>query len=546
MTDPQTFRARLIRLAIWLLIVLAVFAAIGLLIEVSKMARGVPGQSQDFRLLSVAGLIAANLVFTAVLAIVAVLFLWVRVASSLPNLRGWHMQRPTSEFTARDAIPGYTLQDYLRQEDRVFAELDELINDAWEEEVRGEYSRYCKDSPCNPAAILDRNWNRSCVLQAPNPIGGVLLIHGLSDAPYSLRVLGQRLHSEGYTVVWLRVPGHGTCPAALARVSRHDWTAAVKIAASGLGELLPPGSPITLAGYSNGGALSVHYALEALDDPSLPQVKALLLFSPMIGINPMARITRVYHTVALVSGNRKAQWASVNAEIDPFKYNSWPMNGNVQAWAMTQAVEQRLSRLQKAGRMREMPPVLAMQSAVDETVVVSKLITVLFDRLQCQSSELFLYDVNRAGVLSNLLNLSFEKAVVPKLKRMDLPFRLSIVTNAGMDSQQVVLRTRDGGTFSEQPLQQFWPDGYVSLSHVAVPFAPEDPIYGTAEATAFTGISLGTLSLRAEPSALQIPTSLFARSRHNPFYAFMQEYILQWLAKNSVASPEAREKDRTS
>ena len=29
-------------------------------------------------------------------------------------------------------------------------------------------------------------------------------------------------------------------------------------------------------------------------------------------------------------------------EIDPFKHNSWPMNTSVQAWQMTQQVEQRL------------------------------------------------------------------------------------------------------------------------------------------------------------------------------------------------------------
>ena len=82
----------------------------------------------------------------------------------------------------------------------------------------------------------------------------------------------------------------------------------------------------------------------------------------MIGINPMARITRLYHAVALVSRNKKAQWSSIEAEVDPFKFSSWPMNANVQAWAVTQLVEKELAQLDKAGRMAEMPPVLAMQS----------------------------------------------------------------------------------------------------------------------------------------------------------------------------------------
>jgi esterase/lipase len=346
-----------------------------------------------------------------------------------------------------------------------------------------------------------------------------------------LRALGERLHAEGYTVVWLRLPGHGTSPSALAHVSWRDWTAAVNVAVCGLRDLLPKGTPLVLGGYSNGGALSVFYALSSIDNTALPNANAIVLFSPMLGINPMARITRLYHMVAMVSGNEKAQWSSVNAEIDPYKYSSWPLNGNVQAWAMTQAVERKLAALEKSGRMNEMPPVLAMQSVVDSTVVVPKLITVLFDRLESESDELFLFDINRVDWLGNLLHRSFEQTVVPTLKRTDPPYRLTVLKNAQVDSPQVVVQTRKGGSWSEQAVDMSWPDGVVSLSHIAVPFPPEDPIYGSIDATADNGLSLGSLSMRAEPSALLIPSSLFVRCRHNPFYAFMEDRTIRWLSQ---------------
>ena len=142
-----------------------------------------------------------------------------------------------------------------------------------------------------------------------------------SSSPYSLRALGERLHAEGYTVVWLRLPGHGTSPSALAHVSWRDWTAAVNVAVCGLRDLLPKGTPLVLGGYSNGGALSVFYALSSIDNTALPNANAIVLFSPMLGINPMARITRLYHMVAMVSGNEKAQWSSVNAEINAQSLN---------------------------------------------------------------------------------------------------------------------------------------------------------------------------------------------------------------------------------
>lgn len=536
-------RPKLIRFALLLLIVCAVLAAIGLIYESSIFARSMPDRGWNFRVLRLIGLVSANLVFTAVLAVAAVLYLWVRIARSLPALRGWHLQEPVSEFRAVDVEPGFTLEDYLAQEDRIFKELEALIAGPWASQSPGTYSRYHAKSVCNPETIVDRNWNRSFVMEAANPIGGVLLLHGLSDSPYSLRVLGKRLHTEGYTVVWLRIPGHGTSPCALANVSWQDWTAAVKIAVRGLRDLLPDGIPLILGGYSNGGALSVHYALTSINDTVLPKAEAIVLFSPMLGINPMAKITRLYHMVAMVSGNQKAQWAGINAEIDPFKYSSWPMNGNVQAWAVTNAVERMLDALEKTGRMNEMPPVLAMQSVVDSTVVVPKLITVLFDRLELESNELFLFDINRVDWLGNLLNRSFEESVVPKLKRTDLPYQLSVLKNAQADSRQVVVQTRKGGTWSEQAVDMSWPDGVVSLSHIAVPFPPEDPIYGSFQAIEGNGLSLGSLRMRAEPSALLIPSSLFVRSRNNPFYAFMEDRVVNWLSQtvNCASHRKSRE-----
>lgn len=519
----------MLRVGIGILAVCAFIAPAWLIYEGYEFVQVLPDQGWNLHLGRIVVLILVNLILTAMIAITAVIFLWVRLASSLSELQGWHTDRPESEFSAADAVEGYTFDDYLAQEAQVFDELDAFIADSWADHSHGTYSRYHKESICNPETIVDRNWNRSHVLQADNPIGGVLLVHGLSDAPYSLRSIGQRLHAEGYTVVWLRVPGHGTCPGALASIDWKDWTAAVQVAAKGLRDLLPAGRPLVLAGYSNGGSLAVNYAISSINDRSLPQIDAIMLFSPMIGINPLARISRLYHTVALVSRNKKAQWSSIEAEVDPFKFSSWPMNANVQAWTMTQVVEAQLAALDKSGRMSEMPPVLAMQSLVDSTVIVSKLITVLFDRLKSESSELFLFDIDRVDNLSNLFNRTFEQQIFPKLTKTDLPFCLRMLTNASADSRKVKVQTRDGESWIEQETEMVWPRTVVSLSHLAVPISPDDPIYGYQEATSKTGLPLGSLSLRAEPSALLMSNSLFVRCRNNPFYNFMENHVVDWL-----------------
>ena len=60
--------------------------------------------------------------------------------------------------------------------------------------------------------------------------GGVLLLHGLTDSPYSLRALALTLNAHGYRVLGLRLPGHGTAPSGLVTLKWQDMAAAARIA----------------------------------------------------------------------------------------------------------------------------------------------------------------------------------------------------------------------------------------------------------------------------------------------------------------------------
>ena len=205
------------------------------------------------------------------------------------------------------------------------------------------------------------------------------------------------------------------------------------------------------------------------------------------------------------------------------------MNASVQAWQMTGLVEKRLSALEKAGRMAELPPVLAFQSAVDSTVITPRLITELFNRVASNGSELVLFDVNRAGWLENLVNVGFEQRIRPELQRAGALFTLTIVTNESEESLQMVAKTRAGGSVTVSPLNAAWPAGVFSLSHVALPFSPDDPLYGTAEATRKTGLPLGSLSVRGESGVLRISDGQLLRLRHNPFYEYTENHAIEWL-----------------
>ena len=53
--------------------------------------------------------------------------------------------------------------------------------------------------------------------------------------------------------------------------------------------------------------------------------------------------------------------------------------------------------------MGQVPPILAFQSVVDDTVTAQAVMTRLFDRLPANGSELVLFDVHRGRVIDPIL-----------------------------------------------------------------------------------------------------------------------------------------------
>jgi carboxylesterase len=57
---------------------------------------------------------------------------------------------------------------------------------------------------------------------------GALLCHGVTATTAEVRPLARRLHEAGYTVAGPLLPGHGTRPEDLNRVSWQDWVGAAE------------------------------------------------------------------------------------------------------------------------------------------------------------------------------------------------------------------------------------------------------------------------------------------------------------------------------
>jgi hypothetical protein len=112
-------------------------------------------------------------------------------------------------------------------------------------------------------------------------------------------------------------------------------------------------------------------------------------------------------------------------------------------------------------------------------------------------------------------------------RRPHLGFDLTIVGNANDYSQQITVRTRKRATddWQEAATTMAWPRGVYSLSHVALPFPADDPIYGETGVNEST--RLGDLWFRGEQGGLAIPLPLLARQRFNPFFPYLENKLLE-------------------
>ena len=69
-----------------------------------------------------------------------------------------------------------------------------------------------------------------------------------------------------------------------------------------------------------------------------------------------------------------------------------------------------------------------------------------------------------------------------------------------------------------------------SLSHIALPFSPNDPVYGRSPDESLGKIvHLGLLSPRGERAVLVVPMDVLMRVSSNPFYPYLEERTLEWV-----------------
>lgn len=461
-------------------------------------------------------------------AVLILLILAIKLLNDKPDLQPWHTAELDEEFTRSSKID--SMEDYRALEDRLFKQLDELVYSEVDPSLVTGIQRFAKGSLSDSTGWTP-NWNRTFELPASNPRGGILLLHGLSDSPYSHRALGERLQAEGYHVLGLRIPGHGTAPTGLVRVEWEDMAAAVALGMKHLKAMVGE-KPISAVGYSNGGALAVHYALATLSETTLPKLQHIVLISPEIGISGMAALAVWQERIGSLLGLHKLQWNSVLPEYDPYKYGSFAVNAGRQAHELTVTNAKLLNDYATDGGLDGFPPTLAFQSVVDSTVSTKAIILDLFANLPVdRDHELVVYDLNRSGAIENLLRSDPQSDIRTIAADPQRRFGFTVVANRSFGHNNVVVRAYPAGQASpiESELDLAWPPSFFSLSHVALPFAEDDPVYGGGSGALPDQIHLGDLALRGENGVLAISPAAMLRLRWNPFYDYQEARILDFL-----------------
>jgi esterase/lipase len=186
---------------------------------------------------------------------------------------------------------------------------------------------------------------------------GVLLTHGLSDSPYAMRHLAGFFQQNGFRVMVILLPGHGTQPGDLLDVTWQEWA---KTVAYGAYQLAGEADEIYLSGYSTGAALSIYHSLR--DN----RVRGLFLFSPALKITRWAAFSKVHKLYSWLIPS--AKWVDIKPDLDIYKYESFTKN----AAAQTHTLIRQLRR-QLRGHCLDIP-VFAAASADDMTVDTSAIL----------------------------------------------------------------------------------------------------------------------------------------------------------------------------
>ena len=156
----------------------------------------------------------------------------------------------------------------------------------------------------------------------PGNEAGCLMIHGFTGSPKEMRPLGEFLAEKGFSVLGIRLAGHGTRIEDMNRVTWEDWSNSVL---DGWHLLCPNTSKIFIIGFSMGGALALYHA-------SFLPVDGVISFSAPYKIEGDPRLKFLPFGAKIIpyAPKGKSDWQDPHAAHEHFSYDLYPTKAVIQ------------------------------------------------------------------------------------------------------------------------------------------------------------------------------------------------------------------------
>ncbi len=220
---------------------------------------------------------------------------------------------------------------------------------------------------------------------------GVLLVHGFTGTPMSMRPWGEHLAAEGFAVRCPLLPGHGTRWQDCNQVDEDAWVAAALEAFEALADGC---DQVFVAGLSMGGTVAVRLA------ELRPDVAGLVVVNPSLLTRRLD--ARLLPVLARVTGS----WAPIGSDIKRTgvveqAYDRMPLRGMMAL--------RRLWRTTRADLHRVTAPVLAFTSVDDHVVEPESTDVLLAGISSTDVTRVALEDSYHVATLDNDAPLIFDR-----------------------------------------------------------------------------------------------------------------------------------------
>ena len=278
-----------------------------------------------------------------------------------PSIRTQRLE-PTGESVAFDATQYSDFVDYINKT-RIHLRKYTAFMDPGNSEREIELATPFRVRP-------DQTNSKSTCSANTQPTRGIVLLHGLSDMPATMRDIANAFAERCFISYSMLLPGHGARPSELLDVSRNDWLAAARFGVSSMQQEV---DEVYIGGFSLGGLVAVQ---AAMDDSSIAGVFA---FSPALSLH---RSIFLDQTIWL---RHITDWLDTDPPDDSWRFESIPYNALAETQLLAKSVRTQL----KAAPLNT--PIFIAQSPDDAVVDANTNRVVFQQRMTHGASRLLSY-----------------------------------------------------------------------------------------------------------------------------------------------------------